>query len=71
MNNEAIWAEISSQEQSNNLLEEWSNPDYLQDMPGPSKINEAQLSAQELTDSVDDPKFVYSKVQLILLITKV
>ncbi|XP_068898797.1 peroxisomal targeting signal 1 receptor-like isoform X2 [Tenebrio molitor] len=63
INNEAIWAEISSQERSNEeLLDDW-NTDYSQEiLPGPSTFNASQLSAQELAQVGEDPKFVYSKV---------
>lgn len=64
INNEAIWAEISSQERSNEeLLDDW-NTDYSQEiLPGPSTFNASQLSAQELAQVGEDPKFVYSKVR--------
>ena len=62
VNNEAIWAEISSQEQSNTFQDEWGGECFQDGVPGPSRMNEAQQSAQELVDDVEDPKFVYSKV---------
>lgn len=63
VNNEAIWAEISSQEQNNRAFDELCGEDYFEDVEaGPSYINASQLSARELSESVDDPKFVYSKV---------
>ncbi|KAJ3642176.1 hypothetical protein Zmor_024985 [Zophobas morio] len=61
VNNEAIWAEISSQEQSNTFQDEWGGECFQDGVPGPSRMNEAQQSAQELVDDVEDPKFVYSK----------
>lgn len=63
INNEEVWAEISSQEQNNQLLlEDEFSLHYFGEEAGPSSYNASQLSAREFTEAVDDPKFVYSKV---------
>lgn len=58
--NEAIWAEISSQEAQNNAFVENCWAEYQQEpVAGPSDA--AQMVGDEFGDPVDD-KFVYSKV---------
>ncbi|XP_019877095.1 peroxisomal targeting signal 1 receptor isoform X2 [Aethina tumida] len=59
-NHDAIWSEIMSQEQNNfNALENvWGGPLSSEIHAGPSEV---QQSARELRESIDDPKFVYSK----------
>ncbi|CAH0554776.1 unnamed protein product [Brassicogethes aeneus] len=58
-NHDAIWSEILSQEQNNlsNYENLWDT-EFAEQQAGPSRT---QQTAKELRESMDDPKFVYSK----------